>query len=178
SNDVVSGYTPPTNDSVMTVVGAQFTVPTNARYARVIFYNWQTSTHSWLFVSAVSARRVTVGAQIAGNTITADKMVLNTITAASGVIADLAIATAKIQDGAITNAKIGNLQVDNAKIADGTIQSAKIYKLTADKIDVGNLQVSVTLTSGSIRTGSGNPRVELTSAGLKAYNSSGTPTVQ
>lgn len=120
------------------------------------------------------------GAGTAGVTVQADTpdLKIGAITVGSGIIGNLAVDTAQIADLAISTAKIKLLNVDTAQIANGAITDLKVTNVTADKIDVGNLKVSVQLTTGSLRTSATFPRVELTSAGLKAYNGAGSPTVQ
>lgn len=76
------------------------------------------------------------------------------------------MATALIDDAAITNAKIANLAVNDAKIND----------LTVAKLTAGTLSAAVIL-SGSIKTGTSGARVEIDSAGIRAYNSGGTQTL-
>ncbi len=110
-------------------------------------------------------------AQIADLAVNTAKLGDAVITTAK--IADLAVVTAKIADAAINNAKLQDAQITNAKIADATIQSAKIVSLVADKIATGSLVAAVDITSGIIRTGSGNPRAELDSAGLQLISTSG-----
>lgn len=77
--------------------------------------------------------------------------------------------TALIEDAAITTAKIADLAVTNAKIND----------LSASKLTAGTITVGITTgTGGSLASGSGNPRVELTSNGIRAYDSGGIQRVQ
>mgnify|MGYP001114655687 CR=1 FL=1 len=111
-------------------------------------------------------------------------------------IDNAAITTAKIDNAAITEAKIDNLAVTDAKIANldaakittGTLNANRIgaNSISASKINVTNLSsISAdvgNLTAGTItgvlyRTGTTNPRVTLSTGGLRAYNISGTRTV-
>jgi hypothetical protein len=71
-----------------------------------------------------------------------------------------------VKDAAITTAKIANLAVNDAKIA----------SLAAGKITTGTLAADIVL-GARIKTADTGARVELNSTGLKAYNSSGTNTV-
>lgn len=111
---------------------------------------------SELAADAVTAAKILAGTitatEIAAGTITADRMVAGTITAASGILADAVITEAKIADLAVTDAKIDNL--------------------TVSKLTAGNLTVDATLTSGSIKvgTGPGSTGLYLDSAGLRAYS--------
>jgi hypothetical protein len=75
--------------------------------------------------------------------------------------------SAFIADASILNAKIANLAVDNAKIA-----NMSVGKLTA-----GTLSADMTV-SARIKTADTGARVEINSAGLEAYNSSGAKTVE
>ncbi len=110
-------------------------------------------------------------AQIADLAVSTAK--LGDVVVTTAKIADLAVVNAKIADAAINNAKIQDAQITNAKIADATIQSAKIVSLAADKIATGSLVATIDITSGIMRTGSGNPRAELDSAGLQLISTSG-----
>ncbi|MFE9742967.1 hypothetical protein [Streptomyces sp. NPDC006477] len=74
--------------------------------------------------------------------------------------------TVLIQDAAINNAKIANLAVNDAKI----------QNVSAGKLTVGTLTADITVSS-RIKTANTGARVELSNAGLLAYNSSGTQTV-
>ncbi len=74
--------------------------------------------------------------------------------------------SAYIADASIINAKIANLAVDNAKIA-----NMSVGKLTA-----GSLTADMTV-SARIKTADTGARVEINSAGLQAFNSGGTKTV-
>lgn len=111
-------------------------------------------------------------------------------------ISDAAIGTAQIEDASITTAKIGSLQVGNAQIADAAITTAKINDLavttakianlavtdakidtlSVGKLTAGTLSATVTL-SGIIRTAASGARVEITSAGIEAFDSGGNKTV-
>jgi hypothetical protein len=77
------------------------------------------------------------------------------------------VATAIIEDAAITNALIENLAVDDAKIA-----NLDVGKLTAGTV-TANL-----LLAGSIKTSTSGARVEISSTGLRLYNSAGSNTVE
>lgn len=118
------------------------------------------------------------GDRIQTNTLNADRIVSNSITATSAIFQAGAIQTAWIGDLQVTTGKIGLLQVNTAQIANGAITDLKVTDMTADKITVGNLKVAVMLTTGALQTATSGARVTLNSAGLKAYNSGGTPTVQ
>jgi hypothetical protein len=88
----------------------------------------------------------------------------------AGTFDDVVVApvggSAFIADLSVLNAKIANLAVDNAKIA-----NVSVGKLTA-----GILSADMTV-SARIKTADTGARVELNSAGLQAYNSAGTLTV-
>ncbi|MEN3051311.1 MAG: carbohydrate binding domain-containing protein [Candidatus Methanosuratincola petrocarbonis] len=71
------------------------------------------------------------------------------------------------------------LSVTGAKIANATITDAKINDLSANKLTAGTITVGITTgTGGSVGSGTGNPRVDLTSFGIRAYDSAGTQRVQ
>lgn len=74
--------------------------------------------------------------------------------------------TLLVADAAIVNAKIANLAVDDAKIG----------SVSATKITVGSLSADVTV-SARIKTADTGARVELSTLGLVAYNSSGVNTI-
>lgn len=76
------------------------------------------------------------------------------------------IGTILIEDAAITNAKIGSLAVNDANIAN----------MNVGKLVAGTLSADITV-SARIKTANSGARVELSSAGLLQYNSSGTQTV-
>lgn len=71
-----------------------------------------------------------------------------------------------IKDAAITTAKIANLAVNDAQIG----------SVAAGKITVGSLIADVTI-GARIKTANTGARVELNTAGLQAFNSGGTQTV-
>lgn len=101
-------------------------------------------------------------------------------------IRDAAISTAQIEDASITAAKIGTAeigtaQIDDAsittaKIADLAVTDAKIDTLAVGKLTAGTLSAAVVL-SGSIKTATSGARVEITSAGIEAFDAVGTKTV-
>lgn len=77
-----------------------------------------------------------------------------------------AIGTAQLADAAITTAKINNLAVNDAKIGD----------LSVGKLTAGALTATVTL-SGIFRTAATGRRMEIDSAGWRAYKTDGTTKV-
>lgn len=93
--------------------------------------------------------------------------------------------TTYLADLSVTAAKIANLTITTTKISDNSISTPKLQALSvvAAKIDVGQLSAisadlgtitAGTVTGATIRTASGNPRVELNSTGFHAYNGAGT----
>lgn len=74
--------------------------------------------------------------------------------------------TLLVADLAVTNAKIANLAVNDAKIAD----------LSVGKLTAGTLSADI-VVGARIKTADTGARVELNSTGLRAYNASGTQTV-
>jgi hypothetical protein len=74
--------------------------------------------------------------------------------------------TLLVADLAVTNAKIANLAVNNAKISD----------LSVGKLTTGTLGADI-VVGARIKTSDTGARVELNSAGIAAYNSGGTQTV-
>lgn len=74
--------------------------------------------------------------------------------------------TLLVSDAAITTAKIANLAVNDAKISD----------LQVGKLTTGTLAADIVL-GARIKTANSGARVELNSAGLQAFNTSGVQTV-
>ena len=150
-NDLYGSTNVPTNDASKTVYSGSLTAPSDARWARVIFYNFQPAATSYLYVNNVYAKRVLLGAAIQDGVLTASKIVSGSLTTASGVFG-----AAAIQD-----ASIGSLSV--GKITAGT--------LTADitvsaRIKTANTGARVELNSSGLQAfdSSGNQTVNIASA--------------
>lgn len=135
----------------------------------------------------IAASAVTADA-IASRTITAVKIASNAITA--NEIAALTITAGEIASNAITSAKISALAIQAGHIAANAITADKIEAgaITAVKIDtdaITSTKISATaITSKHTITGAkfqttatANRGIEITSAGLTAYNTSGVSTV-
>jgi hypothetical protein len=74
------------------------------------------------------------------------------------------------------SAFIADLSVLNAKIANLAVNDAKISALSVGKLTAGTLSADMTV-SARIKTANTGARVELNSAGLQAFNSGGSQTV-
>jgi len=128
--------------------------------------------------NAITTQHIQAGA------ITADKIDSNSITADK--IASNAITTQHIQAGAITADKIDSNSITADKIDSNAIVTRHIQAgaITANKLDVQTLSAisanlgtitagnisGVTITGGTVRTGSGNNRIELSSNLLRSYS--------
>lgn len=182
-NDVMGSYNPSAVDSARNIIGWQWQAPADARYCRVIFYNFQPTGNSFLYVNNVRAQRVTVSAQIADGAITTPKLVADAVTA--GKISADAITAREIQAGAVNTAEIAagaitaasailaDAVVLNAKIADLAVNDAKISDLNVGKITAGSLTAAVIIGTGSIKTATSGLRAEMTPNGFYHYNSGG-----
>lgn len=76
----------------------------------------------------------------------------------------------------VVTGDVGDGVISTAKIMDLAVNDAKIGNVSAGKITVGVLTADITVSS-RIKTADTGARVELNATGLKAYNSSGTLTV-
>lgn len=139
-----------------------------------------------------------IAQHLATNSVTSDKVFANAITTAkiatnavtANEIAALTIVAGNIASNAITTAKIAALQIEAGHIKTNAITADKILAgaITAVKIDtdaITSTKISATaitskhtITGAKIQTTTtANRGIEITNAGLTAYNSSGTPTV-
>lgn len=149
-------------------------------------------TGELLVDGAVTARSIATGTitanEIAGRTITAAKIATNAITA--NEIAALTITAAEIASLAITSAKIAALAIQAGHIAANAITADKIEAgaITAIKIDTDAITATKiaataitskhTITGAKFQTTStANRGIEITTAGLNAYDASGNVTV-
>ena len=130
-----------------------------------------------------------------GNVTIAGTVTVTNIAATTGTIADFTIAAnsltstnigihsagytegAEILVGHATtyaSAEIGFKADGSGKIADGNF----LWNTSGDVTMTGDFTSTAVITGGTVRTGSGNARVEMTSAnGIRAYNSSSVQTV-
>lgn len=146
-------------------------------------------TATELAAGAVTAGKISAGAvtatEIAAGSITSAKIVAgaigateiaaNAITAAK--ISAGAIGADQIAAGAIIAGKIGADAITASNIQAGAISADKIAAnaITADKINAGAIDGKL-ITGAQIQTAASGARIVLTSAGLTAYNGSGSQT--
>lgn len=86
------------------------------------------------------------------------------------------VVSADVFDGAIGSAKLADLAVTTAKINLLAVNDAQIGNLSVGKLTAGTLSASVTL-SGIFRTATTGRRMEIDSAGWRAYKTDGTTLV-
>jgi hypothetical protein len=86
------------------------------------------------------------------------------------------VVSADVFDGAIGSSKLADLAVVTAKIANLAVNNAKIADLSVGKLTAGTLSADVILGS-NIRTALTGSRVEISSGGIKLYNTAGATTV-
>ena len=152
-----------------------------------------TITANEIAANAVIARTIAAGAittdKIFANAVTTAKIATNAVTA--NEIAALTITANEIAANAITAAKIAALSIESGKIASNAITADKIdagaitaVKIAANAIDATRLSATAitskhTITGAKFQTTStANRGIEITSAGLNAYDSSGVKTVE
>lgn len=95
---------------------------------------------------------------------------------AQGSAASSPVLSADIFDGAVGSAKLADLAVTTAKINLLAVNNAQIGDVSAGKISAGLLSAVVTV-SGRIATALTGARSELNAAGIQAFDSSGTLTI-
>lgn len=86
------------------------------------------------------------------------------------------VVSADVFDGAIGSAKLADLAVTTAKINLLAVNDAQVGNLSVGKLTAGTLSASVTL-SGIFRTATTGRRMEIDSAGWRAYKTDGTTKV-
>ena len=96
--------------------------------------------------------------------VTTGESVLNGVTVPEGVY----VKEAYIKNGAISNAKIGNAAVDDAKIA-----SLSAGKITTGTLDANAVTIAGVAPTFDIKSASSGQRMEMTSAKISVYDSSG-----
>lgn len=103
---------------------------------------------------------------------------ISTGTLSADRIASASITGAKIAANTITASNITAGTITATEIATGTITANRIATgtLTSTQIATGGLD-AFTITGATIRTSANTARVEITSSGFFAYNTSGTQTV-
>lgn len=153
----------------------QVTPPANAKYMAVEFIN--VLSNSTMYVDTVQAMEVTVSAQIANGAISANKILAKSITA--NEIKALTISGAEIEADAISASKIAANAVVAGKIAANAVTATTIAAgaITASKILAGSLNAFL-ITGANIQTSaSANRGIEINSAGIIGYNSSGVAVI-
>lgn len=127
--------------------------------------------------NAILARSITT-TKIATNAVTANEIAALTITA--GEIASLAITSAKIAALAIQAGHIAANAITADKIDAGAVTAVKIDTdaITATKIAATAITSKHTITGAKFQTtATANRGIEITTAGLNAYDASGNVTV-
>lgn len=156
-----SGFTPSAGTFEARMTGADNLVLSDLAYSttyyvKFVAYN-KAGIPSTASAQASASIQPLVNSDIIANTISGAKIENGTITASDKIVANT-----------ITGGLIQALAITSDKIAANAI--------TANKIEAGAIDGQV-ITGANIRTSGATARVELTSAGFKAYNSSGTATV-
>lgn len=123
-------------------------------------------------IEAVSETGEVVSDTLANNIITTQKLVDAAVNEVK--IATAAITTTKISDDAVTTPKLVALSVVAGKIATLAVTSDKIFAqtLSAIRADAGTLTAGI-ITGLLIRTGAGNPRIEMDSTKFRSIDTSG-----
>lgn len=136
-------------------------------------------TATEIAAGSITSAKIVAGAigatEIAAGAITAGKISAGAVGATE--IAANAIVAGKIATGAVTAGTIAALAIQAGDIAANAITADKINAgaVTAAKIDATAID-GKTITGSTIRTSANTARVEMTSSGLFAYNTSGTQT--
>ena len=120
--------------------------------------------------------RSAASAQATGTPVRVSGIDVEALAIATTHLGDGAVTGLKIADATITSAKIGTAQILNANIANLAVDDAKVANMNVGKLVTGTLSADVTVSS-RIKTADTGARVEINSAGLQAYSSGGTQTV-
>lgn len=92
----------------------------------------------------------------------------------SGVISANAILANHLQASSVTAIKVAAGAIETAKLDAGAVTAAKmtVAQLSAISADMGSITAG-TVTGATVRTASGNPRLEMNSTELAGYDSNG-----
>ena len=143
-------------------------VPDNGTASMTVQLVSTDATAGLIYLEDIIIRRMNTGELIVDGAITAPKIATNAIE--SDKIAANAITADKIDAGAITTVKLDALAVTAAKLA---VDAVDANKLTANAITSKH-----TITGAKFQTtATANRGIEITSAGLSAYNSAGQKTI-
>lgn len=144
------------------------TVPDNGTTSVDVMLTNTDSTQGSLWIDDIIIRRVSGGELIVDGAITALKLATNSVE--SDKIAANAITADKIDAGAITTVKLASLAITTDKLAADAI--------VASKLDALAITSKHTITGAKFQTtATANRGIEITSAGLSAYNSAGQKTI-
>lgn len=154
--------------NVWTKRSVTFTVPAGTTTDMNVMLVNQDSTAGDCYLDDIVIRKVFGGELIVDGAITALKLATNSVE--TDKLAANAVTVDKVAAGAITTVKLDALAVTAAKLA---VDAVDANKLTANAITSKH-----TITGAKFQTtATANRGIEITSAGLTAYNSAGQKTI-
>lgn len=151
---------------VMTKRSGSFTVPAGVTELRVTLT--QDGTAGAVYIDDIIIRRMSGGELIVDGSIIAPKLAANSVE--TDKLAANAVTVDKLAAGSVTTVKLDALAVTAAKLDADAV--------TATKLDALAITAKHTITGAKFQTtATANRGIEITSAGLSAYNSAGQKTI-
>lgn len=146
-----------------------FTAPANAYHAQVVIIQASSALGGDWHSGDYYVRRKATGQFIVDGTITALKLATNSVE--TDKLAANAVTVGKVAAGAITTVALDALAVTVEKLAADAV--------SVDKLAANAITSKHTITGAKFQTtATANRGIEITSAGLSAYNSAGQKTVE